>query len=181
VRIRVGGVADEQAIGRISVETWRASYAGIVPAAYLARLSPTARGAEWHDILANPEGEAFVLVADDTGLDPIAFAGAGPERSGDPRHRGELYAIYVLPARQRRGVGRALVRAVAERLAGAGHESLLVWVLEGNAPARAFYEGLGGSVVRRQPIEIGGARLVEVAYGWASLQALRGRADQISR
>jgi ribosomal protein S18 acetylase RimI-like enzyme len=181
VRIRAAGVADAPAIGRISVETWRAAYAGIVPAAYLAGLSSAACAAEWHDILVTPAGAHFVLVAGHAQQDPIAFAGAGPERSGDPRYRGELYAIYVLPSHQGRGVGRALVRAAADRLAAAGLDSLLVWVLDQNAPARAFYERLGGSVVRRQPIEIGGAGLTEVAYGWPTLQALRGRTDRITR
>ena len=50
--------------------------------------------------------------------------------------------------------------------------SMLLWVLEANVPARAFYEALGGIVVRHQPIEIGGATLTEIAYGWADLAPL---------
>jgi hypothetical protein len=43
---------------------------------------------------------------------------------------------------------------------------------EANSPARAFYEALGGIAVRRQPIDIGGATLTEVAYGWPDLAPL---------
>ena len=49
---------------------------------------------------------------------------------------------------------------------------MLLWVLDANAPARAFYERLGGVVLRRQPIEIGGAQLTEVTYGWSDLTVL---------
>jgi len=102
----------------------------------------------------------------------VAFAAGSPERSGDPKYLGELYAIYVLPAYQAQGIGRALMHAVAGRLAAAGHKGMLLWVLEANAPARTFYEALGGVVVRKQPIEVGGVTLPEVAYGWDNLELL---------
>jgi GNAT superfamily N-acetyltransferase len=121
---------------------------------------------------ADRAGARFVLVADDESDELIGFAAAGPERSGDPKYRGELYALYVLTSHQRRGLGRALVRAVAGRLAAGGTESMLLWVLEANVPARRFYETLGGAVVRDQPIEIGGVTCTEVAYGWPGLDVL---------
>jgi hypothetical protein len=49
---------------------------------------------------------------------------------------------------------------------------MLLWVLEANPRARAFYEALGGVVVRAQPIEIGGATFTEVAYAWPELAAI---------
>jgi GNAT superfamily N-acetyltransferase len=74
-------------------------------------LSPAECAGEWHNVFADQSGRHFVFVADDEGDELIGFAAAGPERSGDPKYRGELYAVYVLPSQQRRG--RALVRAVA--------------------------------------------------------------------
>jgi len=160
------------AIGSVVVETWRSTYRGIVPDPYLTGLSPTQRADQWRTFLAAQGGTRFALVAHDEGDDVVAFAAGGPERSGDPRYRGELYAIYVLPANQAQGIGRALMQAVAGRLAAAGHKGMLLWVLEANAPARAFYEALGGVVVRTQPIEVGGVTLQEVAYGWDHLELL---------
>jgi hypothetical protein len=49
---------------------------------------------------------------------------------------------------------------------------MFLWVLEANAPARRFYETLGGALVRDQPIEIGGVIFTEVAYGWPDLDVL---------
>jgi hypothetical protein len=50
---------------------------------------------------------------------------------------------------------------------------MIVWVLRDNAPARKFYERLGGAYVRMQPITIGPALLQEVSYGWKSLDDIR--------
>jgi hypothetical protein len=56
--------------------------------------------------------------------------------------------------------------------------SMLLWVLEANAPARRFYGKLGGSVVRDRPIDVGGVTLTEVAYGWPRLGVLLNRSAE---
>lgn len=48
---------------------------------------------------------------------------------------------------------------------------MLLSVLAANAPARRFYQALGGEVVGQQPIEIAGVTLAEVAYGWPDVAA----------
>ncbi|HEY3313846.1 MAG TPA: GNAT family N-acetyltransferase [Bacillota bacterium] len=65
--------------------------------------------------------------------------------------------------------GRRLVAAVVGELTAGGFRSMLVWVLADN-PFRRFYESLGGTYLRSQKMEIGGARLNEVAYAWTDLQ-----------
>ena len=49
---------------------------------------------------------------------------------------------------------------------------MLVWVLEDNHGARRFYESLGGELVGRKTVVIGGADLVEVSYGWKDITGL---------
>jgi ribosomal protein S18 acetylase RimI-like enzyme len=172
--IRAARPDDAPAIGRVQIEAWRAAYRGIVWDATLARLSPTERAREWGELLADGRGARFIMVADDATDGVSGFAAAGPERSGDPTYRGELYAIYVLPSHQRQGLGGSLVRFVASRLAAAGTTSMLLWVLEANPRARAFYEALGGIVVRSKSIDIAGQTLTEVAYGGPDLRGLLG-------
>jgi hypothetical protein len=65
------------------------------------------------------------------------------------------------------------VHAVAGALRGMRLPDMIVWVLRDNGPARAFYERLGGTYVRAQPITIGTATLEEVSYGWRSLEGIR--------
>jgi FR47-like protein len=70
-----------------------------------------------------------------------------------------------------------LVGAVVKRLARAGIDSMLVWVLAAN-PSRRFYEALGGRQVCEKQIEIGGVMLDEIAYGWADVRShFRGDPD----
>ncbi len=60
--------------------------------------------------------------------------------------------------------------ATAQRAHGAN--GLIVWVIAGNKPARAFYEALGAELLVEQPFTWDGMDLVEVGYGWRDLPAL---------
>ncbi|MGH2351627.1 MAG: GNAT family N-acetyltransferase, partial [Chloroflexota bacterium] len=125
----------------------------------------------WAQALAGGDGRRPIYVAEDEKVQIVGFAAGGPEREQDAGFQGEVYAIYVLAIHQRLGIGGDLFRAVAARLAEAGMTSLLVWVLVAN-PARRFYEALGGTLARERRIEIGGALLDEVAYGWPDTRGL---------
>ncbi len=174
MRIRRAGADDVRAIARVRVDTWRASYAGALPAEYLAGLSydDTAMLERWRRALADERPERLVIVALEDADAVVGYLSAGREGSGDPRYAGEVYAIYVLPAHQGRGIGRELMRAAAKHLAAHGLTSLLVWTLR-EGPSRAFYEALGGRVVRErhEPWEKG-LVLDEVGYGWDDLAPL---------
>ena len=58
----------------------------------------------------------------------------------DTRH---VESVWVAPTHRRRGVFRALMRALAESERQAGIADLLLWVLEGNDDAQRAYEALG--------------------------------------
>lgn len=170
--IREAEPADAKSIAKVHIQTWQTSYAGIIPTEYLASLSYQEREARWVDILEANRPAMSNFVAEAKGEGVVGFAGGGPERDGDQTYRGELYAIYVLQRYQRRGFGRGLASAVVNRLRQDGFCSMLVWVLQDNRPACRFYEVLGGKKVKEKTIEIGGANLVEVAYGWQDITAL---------
>lgn len=169
MRIREATVADAAAIGRISVDTWRSTYRGIVPDAHLDALDAGVRTASWERTLI--DGQSFVYVAEAPSGEVVGYICGGAERGGDPQFTGELYAIYVLASAQGSGAGRRLTRTLAARLQQAGHNSMLVWVLADN-PFRRFYEALGAQYLRSQSFELGGAQLEEAAYGWPDLRAL---------
>jgi GNAT superfamily N-acetyltransferase len=171
MHIRLAHPEDAAGLARVHVDTWRTAYRGIVPDAHLDSLSYEQREQRWRDnfAAAAPGVRTYVATEDERRI--IGFAGGGPERGGDPAYRGELYALYVLPSHQRLGIGRELVLTVARDLAGQGYASMLVWVLAQN-PARKFYEALGGQYLYEKPITIGGAELIEVAYGWQDTRPL---------
>lgn len=163
--IREARCGDAAGIARVHVESWRTTYRGQMPGEYLASLSVESRIRFWEPLTCGYSGPEFVFVAENSTGQIVGFASAGPERSGNPDYKGELYAIYLLQRAQGRGLGRQLAAKVMERLHADGYESMLLWVLATN-PARKFYEALGGQYVASQTIRICGAPLVEVAYGW---------------
>ena len=169
IRIRQAVDADARGIARVHIDSWRATYAGIVSAEYLAGLDYDRREAHWHRILADPRQNAFVAESPDGRV--VGFVAGGPESSGDAAYPGELYAIYIDESRQRQGLGRRLVAALGGWFISRGWESMLLWVLAEN-PSRRFYEALGGAEVRQQTITIGGTELVEIAYGWRDITSL---------
>ncbi len=169
--IRPATAADAEAIGQVHVQAWRESYAGIVPPAVLAGLDPAERAAMWRRIIA--EGEIVRLAHDPDGT-LLGFANAGPQREPDVLpFPGEIYAIYLLAAAKRRGLGRALMRAAASALLDRNLPAASLWVLDGNSTAHAFYAALGGRVVHRRafppPREWDGT---ETAFAWDDLARL---------
>ena len=166
IRIREAVPADAGPLARVHVDTWRTAYSGIVPADHLAGLSYEARESRWNDIFAANQPATSTFVAETGEGEIVGFASGGPERQGDPTYFGEVYAVYVLQDHQRRGVGRHLTVAVIGRLRRDGFASMLLWVLEDNAPARRFYESMGGEPVGRRITTIGGADLTELSYCW---------------
>jgi GNAT superfamily N-acetyltransferase len=171
-RIRKATVDDAEAIAIVHVESWRSTYEGIVPEAFIGSLSVQERTERWKEAFA--AGDSSIFVAED-GLSIFGFASGGKLRANKDGsilegYDGELYAIYLLHDRQRRGAGRHLVHALAEALLTNGFKSLAVWVLKEN-PSVAFYQRLGGTQVAESTIEIGGVRLAELAFGWPALDA----------
>lgn len=167
--IRRATPEDAPAIARVQVASWQSTYAGLLPAEFLARLPDTlaARAERWAGLVCEPDQATFVA---EHGGEVVAFVSGGPARDF-PGLSGELYAIYALEPAQGRGDGRRLVRALAGALLDLGHPDLMLWVLADN-PARGFYQHLGGSEVGRQDLRLGGVVLPEVAYGWRNPRVL---------
>jgi GNAT superfamily N-acetyltransferase len=154
---------DAAAIARVHVDSWRSTYRGIVPEGFLAEMSYEDFEDRWRGWLRNVgEPRLVYRVAELPSGRIVGFATG---------YAGELYTLYLLREHQRAGIGQRLLGSVARGLAEGGTYSLLAWVLARN-PSRRFYEAVGGELLGSQEIEIGGARLEEVAYGWLCLHGL---------
>ncbi len=171
ISIRDASVEDAAAIARVHVESWRTTYAGLIPQDHLARFNVEARERTWRNMLAAPERRNYVCVAEREDGAIVGFASGGPTRGGAADFRGEIYALYIARDFQRRGIGRRLAAALSRRLLRDGCESLLVWVLARN-PARDFYTALGGAKIGEKPSAIEGADLTEIAFGWKDARVL---------
>lgn len=171
LHLRSARIGDAPAMARVHVDTWRTTYGGIVSAAHLAGLSYERSAARWVEYLTQLPPEGVVLVAEAPTGQVVGFASAGPLREPLADCDAEIYALYILQAYQRLGLGRQLVVQCARELADKGFRSLVIWALKEN-PACGFYERLGGQRGAEKIVEIGGAPLVDVAFIWRELTAL---------
>lgn len=154
-------------MARVHVRSWRESFAGVVPQGFLDRMSAERRAEAFAQRFAQA-GFYRMFVAEAEGRGVVGFADFGDAREAFEGYEGELYAIYLLPEFQRRGVGRGLFNQGVEFLVEHGRRSMYLLALEAS-PYRTFYERLGGRVVGRLQIELDGVPFEELIYGWKSL------------
>ncbi len=167
---RPAAPADAAGIARTFVESWRATYPGILPDRVLIRMSDEAQAGYWSRILAARQGREFVRVAATAKGAVLGFGSAGPDRRSAAR-RGEIYTLYVRPDWQNRGFGRSLICMLFQGLRERGFKSAMLWVLAAN-PSRFFYEPVGGQRAYEQTERLWGMDVPQIGYLWADLAAL---------
>ncbi|HEY5210731.1 MAG TPA: GNAT family N-acetyltransferase [Stellaceae bacterium] len=168
-RARQAEIEDAEAIARIEVETWRATYAGMLPDRVLIGMSEKRQRASWIGMMRYRPGDVIVIEQGAAGI--VGFGNCGTQRDGALPYAGEIFTLYVTPDAQNRGVGKQLMAALFARLVAAGRTSALVWVIKAN-PSRFFYQRMGGKFVLTRRIRVGGELVDAIAYGWPDLLAL---------
>jgi GNAT superfamily N-acetyltransferase len=139
--IRVARPGDELEVARVHVRSWQSAYAGLLPKDLLAGLDP-ARRAAGYTFGVDRAGVPATVVAEEEGR-VLGFATTGAAWDADARGAGELFGLYVDPDHWRRGCGTLLMSEARARLAGLGFADVVLWVLEGNKRAAAFYRADG--------------------------------------
>ncbi|MBO9452848.1 GNAT family N-acetyltransferase [Tropicibacter sp. R16_0] len=135
MKIRAATSDDLSAIRDIHVQSWRSSYAGMLPNDFLEAPLHAAMTDRWAQM---PGDDVLLLVAEEDGL--LGFACIRCDDVDGPL----LDNLHVAGAVQGRGVGLHLMQALAKRLTGMGKTTLWLEVLEANTAARRFYDRLGG-------------------------------------
>nr|MDO8116589.1 GNAT family N-acetyltransferase [Candidatus Sigynarchaeota archaeon] len=171
VVIRDAVMQDASGIARVHVDSWKSTYAGIVPDGYLRALSHESGTEKVKAWFEHPFPGAKIFVAEVEAEGIVGFATGGLAREHHHGLDGELFAIYILAGHHRAGIGRSLVSRVAGHLKASGLAGMVTWVLASN-PSRGFYERLGGKRAGERTIEIGKRRLDEISYGWSDLAPL---------
>jgi GNAT superfamily N-acetyltransferase len=163
--IRRAEPGDARGIAEAHVSSWRSSYRGIVPDARLEALDAESRVSFWETHLES----CFVSMDDDGAI--TGFVSAGPAQNDELGADGEIYAIYLVEAAKKQGIGRRLMYEAVFRLRETGCRSVCLWLLKEN-PARGFYERFGGHIVGEKSYETGGFTLPAIGCKWDDIDAL---------
>ena len=183
--VRDAEVADVAEVVLLRAASWRAAYAHLMPPAYLDAMDtgPEAVARAVRRLQGNPVGyHDLVAVRGDR---IVAFAMCGPERPMPGLYaeergttRGEVYALYAHPDAWSSGAGAALLTAACARLGADGHQQQVLWVLEGNARGRSFYERQGLLPTgERTTLRLGGTVLAELQYATAAAAVVSQRSE----
>lgn len=125
--LRRAVAGDELAVAAVHVRSWQAAYAGLLPAEGLAALTPADRARRY-----TFETVPTVLAEENGAIRGFVTYG---ERDG----RAAVRALYVDPGHWGENIGARLLHHARAGLAGQGHGTVDLWVLQGNARAERFY------------------------------------------
>ena len=149
---------DLSEVSSIYEKSWKYAYQGIIPQDYLDSI-PEGR---WANGITKNGMHSLVMT---DGGRMIGTTGFCRSRWEQYRDFGEIVSIYLLPEYIGKGYGTHLLNRCTEELRRLGFSRILLWVLEENTRARAFYErnGFLCSDACRDDM-IGGKELREVMY-----------------
>jgi len=142
VVLREAQVADASAVAKVSVASRRLARRGFYADSYLENLNSEPLATEVGDFLNKPAGGWRMWVAEQAG-EILAFAKAGPRTDANSGSVAELDELYVEPSHFRQGIGTRLLHFVESELAAAGFDHAILWVLEDDGAAEAFYVANG--------------------------------------
>ncbi len=147
--IRPADTEDINTIGFLAQQIWPGTYKDILSPdklGYMLNLfySPVALRRQMAE-----DKHSFLIVEEEE--EPIGFASWSP---ADGAGVYKLHKLYVLPGRQGKGLGKAMLNFIFEDITPLGARALRLNVNRNNT-ARRFYEKMGFSVIGEEDIDIG--------------------------
>ena len=159
-------VEDALAVAKVHVESWRKSFAGIVPQAFLDNLTVEKREQAFRQRFGDANYKMFVAETAKDGI--VGFADFGAARESDFAFEAELYAIYLLREFQGMGIGENLFKLCQEEMVADGYGSMYLMALE-VSPYKSFYERMGGEFIAKGNHFLALVEFETIIYGWKNL------------
>lgn len=165
-------MSDEAAIARLHADSSQRAYRGILPDTYLNNDVAADRVALWHRRFHNPDEQVVTLTfVAELNRELVGFVHSVVD--DDEEWGTYLIDLHVRHGAQRLGIGKKLMANTAAWLTdSATKPSLFLWVLEENAPARRFYETLGGKASGHKISHEGGGAAPLIRIWWPNLERL---------
>jgi ribosomal protein S18 acetylase RimI-like enzyme len=169
MQVRRASETDAAVVAALHAQSWRETYAGLMPDEFLNGRVDRDRAEVWRQRLGHDAASWVVLLAvDNGGPDAENFAGFVALTPDTDDRAVLLDNLHVAANQQSRGLGAELLRvarSTARDLWPA--RELCLWVLTENTRAARFYEREGGipDGTRRDTFR-GGFSLDETRYVW---------------
>ena len=153
--VRPATAGDLAAIGAVHSRAWRSAYRPLLPAEVLDALDAGQLADAWRAAVTAPPSPRHRVLVACAGPTVVGFAASDPD--------GEVLALLVDPAHQRRGHGSRLLNAVAGLLREDGAPRLGTWTPQEDRPRIDFLVSAGlGPDGRRRTLRLpGGGTLTE--------------------
>lgn len=161
LEVRSAARGDARRIGQIHVDSWRETYASLLPAPFLINLSAERMASRYAHGIAHAAPGCGTLVCLRGEKHVAGFATFNPCRL--TKGRGEVSTLYVDPNDAGQGIGSALLAAALDALAAKGFSEVTIRVLMGN-PAHHFYRAMGGRKSGEIPSHMAGAAITEEVF-----------------
>ncbi|HTE29690.1 MAG TPA: GNAT family N-acetyltransferase [Chryseolinea sp.] len=161
--IRKAGRADADAIGSLHAASWRVAYRGLLSDNYLDNDLDGERRKYWKGKMPVLTSREFVLVAE---TDHYVIGFISVLDIPEVGYAALVDNLHVRPDLRGNGLGKALMRAAAERLIDSGRTNYYLWVLNGNSPAEKFYRSLSGVPADEKSSEFGGKTVKATRFVW---------------
>jgi ribosomal protein S18 acetylase RimI-like enzyme len=180
VSFRAAAAADADAVAALHADSWRRYYRGAYADAFLDGDVLADRRAVWSRLLAVQGPDRITILAEAN----AEIAGFVHLVLDDDEQCGSLVDnLHVTCARQRNGVGSALITRAAQAVVDRGTTaSMYLWVLEQNTAAQSFYAAHGGRPAERAFVQSPGCvpgrlngRPAKLRYVWPDVRDLSRR------
>jgi ribosomal protein S18 acetylase RimI-like enzyme len=132
--IRKATIDDAEGKGYVHYKSWKETYTGLFPDEVMNKIS-LKRSIE----LAKEHPENTFIASFDNKI--VGFACYLKSRDEDLPNAGEIMAVYILNEYKNMGIGKSLMASCYKELSN--FKSIILWVLDNNKKAIAFYESEG--------------------------------------
>lgn len=161
--IRKADIKDAEKIADIKIEGWQTAYRGIVDDNFLENMN---REEEITKRKNNIQNGVNISVAEVDG-EVVGFClyrdyNENPEEY--PNADCEITSLYVKSNLKRNGIGKKLFQYILGKLKKEGKKQMILGCFKENYPSRAFYEKMGGRVLKYDEIEFADKKYGLVIY-----------------
>ena len=152
MNIRKAEIGNAQQLAHLHIASLRSAYRTIISEEILNKLDEAKRAAAFEKSFDMKLGETYVIEENDSVIEFTTFDNCRDDDVDRDENTGEIWGVYISPDHWRKGYGTKLTYFAERILTSRNKNEIVLWVLEDNFEARAFYEKIGYTLEGRAKI-----------------------------